>query len=90
MMYEYPENVENGRDILKWFAWYYEEKTGTQIPNSFWSKGAGFINRHIDDYSLDEIACVVWGVCNIKPQTRSMWSLLWTVQIIHKRDLRNS
>lgn len=72
-MLDFPEKAKNGKDILVWFAEFYEETTGQRVPDSHWKRGAGFIKRMKKDYTINEIKTIVWYVCNIKPNTRSIF-----------------
>lgn len=73
MKYDYPK-IENKRDLIVFFAEYFENKFGYQLPSSDWGKTAGFINNmEKQGYSLKDITLVVWGKINTCDKVKSIW-----------------
>lgn len=72
MKYKFPDKLENGRDILKTYAEYMEEKFGRYLSDKEWGIAAGWVKRYKKEYSPEEIMLTIWGVFNTKDNVRSI------------------
>ncbi|MGM0410095.1 MAG: hypothetical protein ACQEQF_04955 [Bacillota bacterium] len=74
MKYSYPKEINNKKDIIVFFAEYFEEKFGYYMPKRGWGKTASFVTKMVNEgYTLEEIAIVVWGKINTCDKVKSIW-----------------
>ena len=72
-MYDYPEDINNIKDILVWFHNNREKYIGKGIKSSSFSRFGGNIKSFIkkNELSLEEYTTLLWGVLNEKEKTYS-------------------
>ncbi|MFP4018708.1 MAG: hypothetical protein ACLFUH_05620 [Bacteroidales bacterium] len=90
MKYPFPEQIETGKDVVVFFAEYFEDKFGYQLPKKEWPKTAGFVNYLKNKgYTPEDIALIVWGKINSCDKVKSVWYCKYDIDKLgHYRNIK--
>jgi HD superfamily phosphohydrolase len=73
MKYPYPNEVKNGSDLIKYFAWYFNEKFGYYMSSQQWRISSRFIKDSKEkDKTMEDMKILVWGMINTNNKVKSI------------------
>lgn len=71
---EYPNwEWNNTRDVIKYYAYYFEEKFDKKMPSHLWGRYGKQVKNQLEKgHSLDDFKKLLWGVFNFENKCKSL------------------